>query len=286
MPLLLVRDSRAVEDRERYRRAGHVGGLARCRIHGNPGTVEGRRKGGQQSQLLFRTNPLLARQSGVSFKKEIRRPEKCVELAELVGVILGDGTISKYQVSVFLGSRHEQMLAVHVQESIARLFGISASLRLMPRNIYGVIASSRGLVEFLNGIGLHSGDKIRNRAEIPGWIFESSDLRKACLRGLVDTDGSVFVHRHTVRKRVYENLSLSFTSHASLILGGVHRLFSDLNFSPKLNERYGHVFLHRADSVIRYTKEIGSRNPHHLARYQEFMRRGAGVVERPRLEIV
>jgi hypothetical protein len=44
----------------------------------------------------------------------------------------------------------------------------------------------------LNGVGLPCGNKIRNRASIPSWIFENEKYLKACIRVLIDTDGSIY----------------------------------------------------------------------------------------------
>lgn len=158
-------------------------------------------------------------------------------------------------------------------------------MQVIPRNAIAVVASSRSLVESLENLGLHVGDKIRSNSTVPPWIFGKAVFKKACLRGLMDTDGSVYIHRHLVRGQIYRHVEMSFTGHCGPLLNSVHRLFLELGFRSRIDPRYNHVFLHRQDDARRYMAEIGTRNPHHQ---QEFERhgRGAGAVERPRLEIV
>lgn len=45
---------------------------------------------------------------------------------------------------------------------------------------------------FLSSIGLISGDKIKNKVTIPTWIRADNNLLIPCIRGLFDTDGTVF----------------------------------------------------------------------------------------------
>ena len=51
-----------------------LGGLRRVKLHGNPGTPEGRKRGGQNSIKFFHGNPELARASGFVMRKMIRSP--------------------------------------------------------------------------------------------------------------------------------------------------------------------------------------------------------------------
>ena len=74
-----------------------LGGLRRVELYGNPGTPEGRSTGGKRTIQLFRSNPELARSLGFAVRKEIRCPARSSELAEFVGILLGDGGVrNKY----------------------------------------------------------------------------------------------------------------------------------------------------------------------------------------------
>ena len=52
------------------------------------------------------------------------------------------------------------------------------------------------IVNSLIDKGLKSGDKKETQVSIPLWIKENRIYLKRCLRGLVDTDGSIHIHKH------------------------------------------------------------------------------------------
>ncbi len=96
-------------NRQAWIEKSRLGGLKRIQIYGNPGTIEGRRKGGKKTISLFHQDKDLAKKAGFIIRKEIKYPAKCVELAELIGVILGDGGLSgNYQLTVSLNSKTDK----------------------------------------------------------------------------------------------------------------------------------------------------------------------------------
>lgn len=267
-------------------RAGRRGALSRYRQYGNPGTEAGRRKGGRASQRLFRSDPERARRIGFLIRKIIRQPARSEQLAELVGVLLGDGHIARWQVMVYLNLT-ERTMALHVQHLIEQLFGIMPTLHRR-RTHFVVVASSRNLVEWLIRCGVCAGDKIRRRAIVPAWVFRRPAFMRACLRGLIDTDGSFFTHRHHVRGYAYEHVGVAFTSYAPSLLRSVTRLMAELNFGARTYPTRGHVMIYRWDQVQRYMEQIGTRHPHRKQQFDHYqeVRRGRVVAERTRLESV
>lgn len=70
--------------------ASRKGGLAASEKHGGPGTPEGRRKGGKHAMAILRKRGIIPR------AKPFHYPEKLSsELAEFIGILLGDGHIGK-----------------------------------------------------------------------------------------------------------------------------------------------------------------------------------------------
>lgn len=251
-------------------RAGHLGARARYQLYGNPGTAEGRRKGGRIAQQRFHSDPDHARRVGFILRKSIREPERSSKLAEFVGIVLGDGSLSDYQLSIYFNARSERDLGIYVQGRIRELFGISSSLRENARNALVLVASGKNLVEFLHKLGLRSGDKIANGVRVPDWIFRRSDLMKGCLRGLVDTDGTVSKHNHLVRGHKYKHIELGFASHSPALLQAAHRLFIDLGFQSKIYPERGRVLLFKWAEIRRYMDVIGTHNPHHLKQFKVY----------------
>ena len=76
-----------------------LGGLRRVELHGNPGTPEGRSKGGKKTIQLFRNDPELARSRGFAVRKEICYPKGnngadiIVSSSNLVDFLLTQGIV-------------------------------------------------------------------------------------------------------------------------------------------------------------------------------------------------
>jgi len=266
--------------------AGRLGALSRYRRYGNPGTEAGRQKGGRTAQRLFRNNPTRALAIGFVLRRPIRQPARSERLAELVGVLLGDGHMALSQVAIYLNLT-ERPMAEYVQQLLEKLFGIVPTLRI--RETYFVVtASSRSLVEWLVRCGVCAGDKIKNQAIVPAWVFQRPAWMRGCLRGLIDTDGTLFLHQHQVQGRMYEHLGVGFTSYAPSLLRSVSQLMSELRFEARTSPRQGHVVLYRWEQVQRYMRDIGTRHPHREELFHRFQRarRGRVVAERTRLASV
>ncbi len=275
-------EARVVPPYRHVRTAGRIGALARYQIYGNPGTDEGRSKGGSRSQERFRLDPGYAQQIGVSTRNSIKYPGYSPELAEFVGIMLGDGHVSRLQLRIYFNSKNEWYFAHFVQKLILNLFGLRTSLRDEGKHCIKLIASGINLVEFMERIGLRVGNKIRQQVGVPSWIFNCRDFMVPCLRGLMDTDGGVFLHNHVSGGHRYQHLGLCFTSYSPVLLQDVKRLFESLEYRARTYPQRGHIFLYRRAEVERYMTAIGSRHPARIKQFGEV----SELAERARLESV
>lgn len=255
------------------RNAARLGAIRRNELYGSPGTPEGRRKGGLASYRAYRLDPQKYLETGFIGPKDIDYPRKSSLLSELVGIILGDGGITRYQVTVSLNNRTDREYAHFVLKLFRKLFNLKATLTVREKNTCALVVSSVKLIDYLNKIGLKRGDKIRQQVNIPKWILKNKDYMIACLRGLVDTDGGVYYHNHVTKGIRYRHLGLGFTSHSLPLLRDVHNIFLNLEFPAKINYR-GHVFLYDREAIKKYFAKIGTHNIHHLYRYQNYFRSG------------
>ena len=122
------------------------------------------------------------------------------ELAEFVGIMLGDGSIvankriSQYAVYV-CGSliNDKEYLLDFIKPLITNLFKVEMSVKYHTKfNEILLYKYSKDFVKCLEGIGLKSGNKKDNDVGFPKWIFGDKQLIAACLRGLFDTDGTIY----------------------------------------------------------------------------------------------
>ena len=119
-------------------------------------------------------------------KKLIPVPNPSADLAEFLGVGLGDGNIrSNFQVAISFNLKTEQGYANYITRLIHTLFGLFPKERLRPKYGAGeLVINSSSLVEFLCSEGMVKGDKIKNDAALPRWVFDCQSTQKSSVRGL------------------------------------------------------------------------------------------------------
>lgn len=239
---------------------GHLGALARIHRHGNPATPEGRRKGGLNS---IKTHKRIGGNFIVA--KEHKKPKESARLAEFIGVLIGDGHLAKYQISIVTNSETDLEHASYVSRLAKKLFGITPTIRLKKnRKAVEIIISSIKLVEWLKRKEMPQGNKIAQNVCAPLWIMKNDSFKKNFIRGLFDTDGCIYTDTHIIKNKVYKNLGWTITSYSDKLRDDVFKLLQELGYKPTLNNRQ--VFMRRKADIEKYFQEIGSSNQKHLKR--------------------
>jgi len=249
------------------KKAGEKGGKAFVQKYGNPGTPKGRQKGGIISQRKRKLHPELYQ--NCNLRKNIFYPRKSVRLAELTGILMGDGGMTDYQVTVTLNKETDKEYVRYIVDLFRDLFRIDSSVRERKKEkTCHVVASSRNLVEYLVKLGLKIGDKIEQGLDMPGWILTKKEYKVACLRGLMDTDGCIFTHEYRVNGKLYKYKKLSFTSYSQPLRQSVFKILSDNGLSPRLAGNRD-VRIDSIADVKKYFEIFNSHNSKHLERYRD-----------------
>lgn len=250
---------------------GRLGALKRNMLYGNPGTPEGRARGGRVTISKFNQNPTLAKKSGFIIRKNINYPQKSIELAELFGVILGDGALpGNHQLKISFNSKTDREYSFYLNNLLQKLFHINGNIyHKKDSNGADIVVSSSNLVDFLLREGLRSGNKVKNQVDIPAWVRKRPEYAKACLRGLMDTDGSFYHHKYVSGGIKYGYLKLCFTNCSIPVLKFVFRVFKDLSYRAYLDGN--NVSIYSVSEVKRYFKEIGSHNQKHLRKFHQYL---------------
>lgn len=233
------------------------GGLARIRVHGNPGTPEGRSLGGTNSLKTHAKN-----NTGFKTLAKIRIPAHSQELAELIGILMGDGHLGTYQLSVATSSETDVAHATFIKTLLSTLFEVHVSISSREQaHVLVILLSSKAVCEFLERAGMPKGNKLTHGLMPPRWIIDNEDFCTAFLRGLVDTDGCVYQDRHTVKGKTYSSTCIAFTSASPSLLSFFESTLRGRGYHPT---RWGrHIRLRRKEEVFRYAREIGFNNPKH-----------------------
>jgi len=207
-----------------------------------------------------------------SHRKAIRIPRPSKLLAEFFGIMLGDGGINNpWQANITMNSVADEEYALYVEEIIRNLFGIIPAVRKRKRrNALVISIASTTLVDFLVAQGLPRGNKLKHGVQIPSWILQKRSYRIACVRGLMDTDGCLFIHSHKVGRKSYNNIGLCFTSYSPKMLGQVAMVFEELGIIPHISTQGRNIYLYRADAVAKYLKVFDTSNKRISSLYEKW----------------
>ena len=233
-----------------------LGGKRRYELYGAIGTFKDRSKGGKASWEKRKNNPELWKK----YTNSIKHPEESTDLAEFIGIMLGDGGLTHFQCTVYLNSETDQEFAYYVKGLITKLFGVVPKIYIHKKNkVWRVSISSVNLVKYLTSKGLSLGDKVRLQVDVPKWIWYKSDYVKACIRGLIDTDGSFIIHRYKIKGKEYSYPKITFSNRSQPLLDFIYQGLRELGFNPKKTYKY-EVWLHNQNEVRRYLEVIGVNN--------------------------
>ena len=228
------------------------------RLHGNPGTSMGRRLGGLRSVAFQTKTP-----TGFITLRLVSFPKESAQLAELVGILAGDGYVGTYQTTMTTNSVTDMAHALYTKTLFTKLFRVPVSLSFKKgKKACVVVVSSKEISRFLVRKGLVQGHKIRGGLRMPRWIEPKGSYKKAFIRGLFDTDGCVFTDIHRIRGREYKNIGMAFTNRSLPLLADFKEALESYEFSPTQKTKYT-VFLRREKDIKRYFEVIGSSNPKH-----------------------
>lgn len=246
------------------RKNGRIGALARMKKYGPVGTPEGRRKGGLMSQKRRREDPEYYRKLGCLIRKKFPELKPTAKLAELTGIILGDGGISLGQLKIYLNIKADQAYADYVRKLLGEVIGEKGSrYDYIKDSVIVLTVSGVGLIKRLIESGLKKGDKIKNQVDFPEWIWTSDKYKKLCVRGLIDTDGCLYFHHHWIesRKYKYRNLGLCYTSHSKNLITSVSKIFSEHGIKHSFGYKGGRIYVYSLGMVKKYLRIFGSSNP-------------------------
>lgn len=193
--------------------------------------------------------------------RDVRIPNEITEkLSEFVGIIAGDGHVSGINGQIDICG-HATLDAEYIERRVDVLFKDLFNTLPLKGHRPGVLYSrihSKPLVSYLvNTFKIPLGKK-KGKLRIPKIIFNNDLLVVAYLRGLFDTDGSIYRHHKN-------DIALDITSASADFRLDVKRAFEKLGFHPVINGK--NVQLYRKKEINTFFKVIKPANPKHLKKY-------------------
>lgn len=166
------------------------------------------------------------------------------DLAELIGVMLGDGNIEKFprteRLLIFSNSNNRGFIKRY-GAIVGRMFNKRPYIYLQSKqncvriSLYEKSISSR--------MGIPCGSRKKLKIIVPKWILAKREHIVRYLRGLYEAEGSVSFHIPTcTHKFVFSNLNES-------LLNVVYQLMVQLGFHPSIGK--GRVQISRRAEVAR-----------------------------------
>lgn len=205
--------------------------------------------------------------NAILMPKKVAYPRFSLPLAEFFGIMIGDGSISKYQTTITLNNETDKKYANFVCKLIYNLFHVYPRLyKVKNSKANNIVVSRINLVNYLVNNGLVLGHKINQKISIPEWIMRKKDYKIFCLRGLIDTDGSIIHEIHKIKNNTYKYPRLNFTSASKNLIEQVFGIFSELKFTPKIRRGGRSVQLENIKEICDYFSVVGTSNPKHKER--------------------
>lgn len=198
-----------------------------------------------------------------SHRKIITIPEESTDLAELMGIIFGDGGINNdWQLVISLNSELDRDYAVYIVTLIEKLCNLKLAVRKRPNhNTLVIVASSMNLLDFLIKKGAIKGNKLKFGMQVPSWIMTSKEYKKAFVRGMIDTDGCIYIHKHTLKDIRNINIGLCFTSSSREIIQSIAGVLTEAHIKPHIHKNGQRIYLYGEKAVVKYLDVFGSSNP-------------------------
>jgi intein/homing endonuclease len=195
-------------------------------------------------------------------KKEPLKIKMNDPMAEILGVLNGDGHISNsnYEICV-VGSILEQDYFDYLKILFENQLGLKFSIQPQHTKLK-LRAYSKRLTNILNEkFGLPKGSKL-GKLKIPKQTLTRKKWLRSYLRGLFDTDGSIYLRRE-------RDLVINFSSADSNFLSQANEALKTLDFYPSIHKN--NLYIYRNNEVKRFIKTIKPANSKHLKRYEKFI---------------
>ena len=217
-----------------------------------------------------------------SHRKKVTLPKYSSDLAEFFGIMLGDGGINNdWQATITINSVADKEYADYVVWRCMRLFGVTPALHKRKNKQALLIAlASTSVVDFLVAEGLPRGNKLAGKLEIPVWVLEKPKYKIACVRGLVDTDGCLYIHRHRVAGKTYKNIGFCFTNFSPYLIRQVASIFGENGIQPVISNKGRSIYLYRASAIEKYLRVFGSSNERITSVYKKLEASDSGLFHR------
>ncbi len=177
---------------------------------------------------------------------------KNTTLAELIGIILGDGHVHKFprtdRLVITCGSKKNKYIR-RIVSIVTNVFGKQPSVLKRKAENTSDISLYQGKLE--ERLAIPAGNKIKNNVGIPEWIKRNKDYVIYCLKGLFETDGCF--------QKDHDNYAqyIELKNFCNQIRLDTYEVLKKIGYHPQINTTY--VRLAKRQEVYSFKELISFR---------------------------
>ena len=213
--------------------------------------------------------------SAKDLQRNIKLPKHSEVLAELFGILCGDGSLINrgriHRVSISLNLTEDMHYSNYVNNLIKILFNIDSIMNYREDHRIEMLINSKTIVDFLLSEGLTSSPK-DFKLKVPAWIAENNSFMTSFIRGLADTDGSLFfAKRGTYSKNEYPVIEIKLHNNKCFI-ESLSKYLKSIGFNVYQTDIK--VQINGKRGLFLWRKSIGFSNLNQISRYLVWERFG------------
>jgi hypothetical protein len=201
-------------------------------------------------------------------------------LAEEVGIHIGDGSMNIYGGTHLYSLRghrvdDEEYYRNYIPKIYKRLYNLDVNIRTWP-DVIGFQCASKVIIKFKHDLNkLPLG--IKGDITIPEFVMRNPSFMRACLRGIFDTDGCVYLEKKS--QGLYPRIQIASVSEP--LISQVASIFDlmGFNFSRWIAreksikwKRLYNITLRGFENTKKWFEIVGSNNPKHVKRFDMILK--------------
>jgi intein/homing endonuclease len=170
-------------------------------------------------------------------------------LSYVIGAALGDGNLScpngrATRLRITCDAKYP-LVAREIEESLQLIFPSNRVSRVYRAETYFDISVYSNTLNDLLPWSVGKGTKIAQSAHVPEWIKQDISYVKSCIKGLIHTDGSIYIDRGY--KMVH------FSNRIQELAYDCYEMIKSLGYQPRI---YEIPLVMRAKYVVRLSKDV------------------------------
>ena len=203
------------------------------------------------------------------------------EIAEIVGIYIGDGHIyrkgNKFQIGFTGNPITDVELFERLVELIKKEFGKYATFKVRANGLRMAFRSKEISDFLIKKLRLIYGKGKSEKIIIPEEIANTRDLAKHTIRGIMDTDGTVFVSK---KPRVERYPTMEITTNSLNLANQLRTILLNQNFrvgnirksTSKLSKHPAYrVPLYGKENIRKWLRKIGFSNKYKRDRAKSYI---------------